>query len=56
MLWSPVQLTTLELSYHLLKKIAFQPLKKVVLFMNFRADMKLLIWHESYSILALKVF
>ena len=30
-----------ELCYHLLKKIAFLPLKKVVLFMNFRADAKL---------------
>ena len=40
---SPVWLTALELCYHLLKKIAFVPLKKVVLFMNknFRADVKL---------------
>ena len=33
--------TTLELRYHLLKTIAFLPLKKVVLFMNVRAVVKL---------------
>ena len=39
-LWSPVWYTTLELFCHLLKKIAFLPLQKVVLFMNFRADVR----------------
>ena len=37
----PVWFTTLGLCYHLQKKIAFLPLKKVVLFMNFCADVKL---------------
>jgi len=37
----PVKFTILELSYHLLKKIAFLQLKKVVSLMTFCADVKL---------------
>ena len=38
---SPVCFTTLESYYHLLKKIAFLPTKKLVLFMNFCVNVKL---------------
>ena len=37
----PRVVTALELCHYLLKTIAFLPLKKVLLFMNFRAGVKL---------------